>query len=359
MRSDTPLIALEIGQILPPGIVALRAVLERALTLVDHIVLGVESEAERGALANRMEVLRSGLADASDPDSIRQYTDASFEVCEQALESLRGQQHQQRLELRRLVALVRDTVAMLATDGEAFSSEVAGAANRFHALLQLSDVHQLKRRLSTEVGDLQRIAVERRQQWRRSVEMFESRVATLERQLDAVKREASLDGLTGIANRRHFEETVRDVLRSGERELIVAVLDLDDFKTINDTGGHAAGDDLLRAVAQSLKSSVRRDDVVARIGGDEFAILGVGVTLRDAERRLRVILATLGALPSGVDLPAHVGTSCGLAEYCAGDTLESILRRADQALYEAKRQGKGRLVVKSPPFIRDLLNGKD
>src|SRR5690606_28093821 len=85
MRSDTPLIALEIGQILPPGIVALRAVLERALTLVDHIVLGVESEAERGALANRMEVLRSGLADASDPDSIRQYTDASFEVCEQAL----------------------------------------------------------------------------------------------------------------------------------------------------------------------------------------------------------------------------------------------------------------------------------
>jgi diguanylate cyclase (GGDEF)-like protein len=127
---------------------------------------------------------------------------------------------------------------------------------------------------------------------------------------------------------------------------------------VNDTGGHPAGDSLLRVVAQSLSSIVRKDDVVARIGGDEFALLCIGVTLRIAERRIQSILKTLGDISTGMEQPAHVSASCGLAEYCAGDTLESLMRRADQALYDAKHQGKGRLAVKSPPFIRDLLNGR-
>ena len=77
--------------------------------------------------------------------------------------------------------------------------------------------------------------------------------------------------------------------------------------------------------------------------------------MKDAEHRLRAILALLHELPTGVETPSHVAASCGLTEFCAGDTFESILRRADQALYDAKRQGKGRLVVRCPPFIRDLL----
>jgi diguanylate cyclase (GGDEF)-like protein len=357
MRTDSQLIALKIGQALSPGAASVRAVLDRALALAHHAVVTVESEAEREALGGRLDRVRTGLADAMDAEAVQRCTDDCFDVCEQAIELLRMQQHQQKGELRRLVALVRDTVALLASDGDAFSSDITQAAGRFTSLLRVSDLQQLKQRLAAEVSDLQRIATERQQQWRRSVEMFESRIATLERQLDAVKREASLDALTGIPNRRHFEQRVREALQGPERQVVVAVLDLDDFKSVNDTGGHAAGDVLLRVAAQTLTSSVRREDVVARIGGDEFAVLGVGVTLRDAERRLRTILATLAALPTGVAHPAHVATSCGLAEYSAGDTLESILRRADQALYEAKRQGKGRLVVKSPPFIRDLLRG--
>jgi diguanylate cyclase (GGDEF)-like protein len=133
------------------------------------------------------------------------------------------------------------------------------------------------------------------------------------------------------------------------------MFDLDDFTAINDTGGHAAGDAVLQAVAQTLKTSVRKHDLVARIGGDEFALIGSSVTLRDAEPRIRSIVATLATVPTGLQEPARVSVSCGLAEYCAGDTLESLQRRADQALYDAKRHGKNRVVVKSPPFIRDLL----
>jgi diguanylate cyclase (GGDEF)-like protein len=356
MRDDS-LIALKIGQNTPSTTAAaLRPVLDRALALIGYVLLAVEDEKERQELTAKLDHFRNDFSAATDPAAIGGITESCFAMCEHAVQALQSQQNERRSELRRLVALVRDTVALLVGDGNSFSTDIAAAAGRFNALLRINDVQQLKQRLIAEVGDLQRLAVERQQQWQQTVSMFEARIVTLEKQLVAVKQEASVDPLTGIANRRSFELAVRDALKSPDRELVVAVLDLDDFKTVNDTGGHAAGDRLLQTVAQHLKGSVRRNDVVARIGGDEFAILGAGATLRAAEPRLRQIVAALGNIATGLERPAFASASCGLAEYCAGDTLESIMRRADQALYDAKRQGKHRLVVKNPPFIRDLLN---
>jgi DNA-binding NtrC family response regulator len=136
---------------------------------------------------------------------------------------------------------------------------ISQAATRFNALLRINDVQQLKQRLTAEVGDLQRLATARQQQWRQTVEMFEARVVSLEKQMVAVQHEASLDAVTGIANRRHFEQALREALQSTPREFIVAVLDIDDFKTVNDTGGHAAGDAAARrGAARSADARVSR-----------------------------------------------------------------------------------------------------
>jgi diguanylate cyclase len=350
------MIALKIGQSSPASVATLlRPALDRSLNLLTEAIETVDSEAARTELTGRLTEFRAALATSADLDHIATLTHTCFEMYEQALQTLQTQQHERRSELRRLVALVRDTVTMLVGDGDAFSSDITQAATKFNALLQINDVHQLKQKLTSEVGDLQRLATARKQQWQRTVETFEARIVTLEKQLIAVKHEAALDPLTGVANRRHFEQTLREALQSSQREIVVAMFDLDDFKAVNDTGGHAAGDAVLQAVAQTLKASVRKQDLVARIGGDEFALIGSSVTLRDAEPRVRGIVASLATIPTGLDHPARVSVSCGLAEYCAGDTVESLQRRADQALYEAKRQGKNRVVVKSPPFIRDLL----
>jgi diguanylate cyclase len=355
MRTDS-LIALRIGQGTPGTLAAsLRPVLDRSLDVIGEALETLESETVRIDLSGRLTEFRSALATGDDLERVGALTHTCFDLCEQALHALQSQQHERRTELRRLVALVRDTVTMLVGDGDAFSSDISQAATRFNALLRINDVQQLKQRLMAEVGDLQRLAAERKQQWHQTVEMFEARIVTLEKQLVAVKHEAALDPLTGVSNRRHFEHTLREALQSSQHDVIVAMLDLDDFKAVNDTGGHAAGDAVLQAVAQTLKSSVRKHDLVARIGGDEFALIGTSVSLRDAEPRIRSIVATLATIPTGLDQPSRVSVSCGLAEYCAGDTVESLLRRADQALYEAKRHGKNRVVVKSPPFIRDLL----
>ena len=350
------LIALKISQDTPTSIAStLRLVLERSLIVLGEVLHTVESDAARSELAARLDDCRNALAGGAAPERVASLTQSCFDMCAQALHVLQAQQQERGTELARLVALVRDTLTMLVGNGDTFSTDLSQAASRFHALLGIHDVQQLKQRLTSEVGDLQRLAVERREQWHQTVEMFEARIVTLEKQLVAVKHEAALDPLTGIPNRRHFEETLRAALQSAQREVVVAMLDLDDFKAVNDTGGHAAGDAVLQAVAQTMKASVRKQDLVARIGGDEFALIGTNVTLRDAEPRMRSITATLATIPTGLEQPARVSVSCGLAEYSAGDTVESLLRRADQALYEAKRHGKNRLVVKSPPFIRDLL----
>ena len=334
---------------------ALKPILDRALGLLGRLLTAADDDEERRDLVTKLNEFRSVVSHSSDTDTIVKLGESCFALCEAAVAQGSTAQTDRRTELARLVALVRDTVSLLAGDGDSFSADVAQAATRFNALLRIGDAQQLKQRLMTEVGQLQQLAADRQRQWKETVSIFESRVASLENQLVIVKQEASIDPLTGVGNRREFENAFRDHMQGSLRQFVVAVFDLDNFKRINDTGGHAAGDEMLRAVAHMLKNSVRKADVVARIGGDEFALLGHGATLREAESRLRSLVGKLATISTGLPDPAHVTVSCGVAEYSAGDTMESLMGRADMALYDAKRQGKNRLAVKQPPFIRDLM----
>ncbi|WP_295454289.1 diguanylate cyclase [uncultured Thiodictyon sp.] len=156
---------------------------------------------------------------------------------------------------------------------------------------------------------------------------------------------AHRDSLTGVANRRLFREqldrAVAEAGRSGER-LAVLFLDLDGFKGINDTRGHAAGDRVLCQVAARLLEVVRRPDTVARLGGDEFAVLLRGVSensgvLELGERLLAAICAPI-ELPDG---PVGIGASIGISLFPEhGPDGAALLRRADEAMYAVKSAGK-------------------
>jgi diguanylate cyclase (GGDEF)-like protein len=339
----------------PQPSVALRPVVDRLLGLLGTVIESVEHEEERQALQVQLEQCRAAVA-AAPPADLARVSDTCFALCDKAIALLQAQQSERQGELQRLVALVRDTVTVLTGDGDAFSSDIAQAANRFNLLLRVTDVEQLKLRLSSEVGKLQALAAERQQQWQETIAMFEARVATLETQLVAIREESAQDPLTGAANRRGFETAFKEYVETPPREFVLALLDLDDFKRINDTAGHMAGDEVLISVAKTLRAAVRGHDIVARIGGDEFGMLIAGLTLRQAETRLRHTLKQLAEIPAG-PVAGHLTVSCGLVECCAGDTARTLMMRADEALYEAKRQGKNRLAVKSPPLIRDLKAG--
>jgi diguanylate cyclase (GGDEF)-like protein len=175
-------------------------------------------------------------------------------------------------------------------------------------------------------------------------------------------RLATTDELTGLANRRHFfarlEEEARRTARYGQ-PLTLAVFDLDRFKAVNDTYGHAAGDDVLRRVGLVCREMLRNVDTVARIGGEEFAILmpatplagGVIVCerLRHAIAETRVVTASAGI---------HTTISVGIGELKPGEDGDNLLLRTDHALYRAKKSGRNRVeraVSASKPAGKDVV----
>jgi diguanylate cyclase (GGDEF)-like protein len=165
---------------------------------------------------------------------------------------------------------------------------------------------------------------------------------------------ADHDGLTGAYNRRTwFELSEKELARSRRHgfPLSVLMVDLDCFKSINDSYGHAAGDEVLRAVPHVFATVLRGHDVVGRIGGEEFAVTLAqcdGETAARIADRLRVG-AERTAVAAG-ELSIRFTLSVGVSSLAAEtDTLQSLLERADTALYEAKRGGRNR-VVSAKPF---------
>lgn len=159
-----------------------------------------------------------------------------------------------------------------------------------------------------------------------------------------LQRQASHDALTGLANRVHFHERMDEVLGGPEHHAVL-LIDLDDFKTINDTMGHAAGDDLLVEVAGRLRAAVRAGDVVARLGGDEFAILLPGA---DGAAAGRIAAGILRGLAGDIRVQQHTveaRASIGVAVAGPGDEPSALLSRSDIAMYEAKHRGKGTWVL--------------
>jgi diguanylate cyclase len=158
------------------------------------------------------------------------------------------------------------------------------------------------------------------------------------------------DGLTNLPNRALFRERVGHSLRRRSQAatpLALLFVDLDDFKTVNDQLGHAAGDDLLVAVASRLKICVRDEDTVARLGGDEFAILleqasSHEVAIRVADRILEAMRPPFPLQGRQVQVGASVGVTVSEAT-----EVDAVLREADVAMYMAKAHGKGRYELAS------------
>jgi diguanylate cyclase (GGDEF)-like protein len=168
----------------------------------------------------------------------------------------------------------------------------------------------------------------------------------------ALERLVMLDGLTGIANRRCFDQTLHKELEHARRDrypLALLLIDIDLFKRYNDTYGHPAGDECLKRVAGVLSSEVRAYDLAARYGGEEFAVILPNQTLQGAANVAeRIRAAVEQSAVSGSTLPgAAISVSIGVTVGCSNDPIspEQLLSQADAALYLAKERGRNRAVL--------------
>jgi diguanylate cyclase (GGDEF)-like protein len=179
---------------------------------------------------------------------------------------------------------------------------------------------------------------------------LEESLSELEELKEQLRHQAYHDALTGLPNRRLFGEHVARALADhSPSRVAVLFLDLDDFKTINDSLGHFAGDTLLQAVAGRVRASVRPHDVPARLGGDEFAVLTENAHPEEAERVAERLVEALEQ-PFSVDgREISVHTSVGIAHGGTGaSTADDLLRNADVAMYDAKQGGKRRYAIYAP-----------
>ena len=179
---------------------------------------------------------------------------------------------------------------------------------------------------------------------------------------------ALTDGLTGLYNRRHATKRLAEEIaraRRNNKGLCVAMCDVDHFKAINDEFGHSAGDRVLQQIATSLTEYVRRNDIVARWGGEEFLVIFSEIKLTAARivaERLRGRLANTPQVEGG---PQQISVSIGLSMLRPGVTADALIEQADQALYRAKARGRNRVEVageerrSKPSAIMAKANGGD
>jgi diguanylate cyclase (GGDEF)-like protein len=247
------------------------------------------------------------------------------------------------------------------------ADDVEGAATVARLVLGLlvcGLMFRFARRLSSEVlrpvgalvdsanrlaaGDLDhRVQVSQPNELGDLAESFNAMAGAIAGSQQSLSRQANHDSLTGLANRAAFQARLQSALARPERRRgtqAVLLVDLDDFKDVNDTLGHAAGDKLLTVVAGRLREAVRPGDLVARLGGDEFALLLDDVS--ESGAALDVAQRVVVALAAPLEIDAtwvRVGASVGLALRHDGSDPEGLMREADVAMYTAKGRGKNRV----------------
>jgi diguanylate cyclase (GGDEF)-like protein len=190
---------------------------------------------------------------------------------------------------------------------------------------------------------------------------LEQAVLQLRELQEQLHHQAFHDPLTNLANRSLFANRVKDALARGAQDLAVFFIDADDFKTFNDSFGHAAGDELLVAIADRLRESVRPSDVIARLGGDEFAVM-----VDNSERAYRGAISVAERILKAFQEPVRAGSelvsvhlSIGIATTRDSHSADELIRYADLAMYQAKEAGKGRFELFHPRMREAVLKRHD
>jgi diguanylate cyclase (GGDEF)-like protein len=321
--------------------------------------LGLDTASFRQQLASFAEQV------LDRPDSLTAAAIAGcVDLCYGFLRKAQAHLAERETEFSELIAVLSEMVATLG-GGATFDDQLDRSTERLHKIVDINDIRILKRRLTVEIETLKRLAAEKRAQDMSHRSYFTTEIERLQVRLAQSMEEASVDQLTRVANRGRFERTVQQWIRahrSSGHPFVLALIDVDNFKSINDTFGHQEGDRVLVEIARTLSGIVRPTDLVGRYGGDEFVVMLAHTTAAQAQERLRQIMGTLSRTAVGspdVVPPLALTLSIGVTDWTSEDEMADLVGRADQAMYDAKRAGKNRIEIRRRPAKSRLFqNGR-
>ena len=282
--------------------------------------------------------------------------------CEAHLKASQGYHNDREAELTEVIAILREAAALMAGDSKAFHEQLLLRSDTLGSMLQLEDIKEIRRQISSEVDEIRRVVSSKQKRDEEAQAQLTVRVESLQSRLAKAEEAATRDPLTNVMNRGAFDRALVRMTAAAVRAntpLSLAIIDIDNFKQINDRHGHPVGDRVLIATAQWIANAVRRTDFVARYGGEEFAVIFHEAPLAAAERRMREALEGLSKTKfeyeqSGERELVRWTASCGVTQMFGGESVDLLIKRADEALYDAKRKGKNRVIAKKRSFLSSL-----
>lgn len=311
---------------------------------------------EQGSwLSSQIETVQSLIAGPLSSTSLADATKNLKEVIyKQGL--LKNTLSEEKVVVKNMMLTFVDRLSAMVSTTDNYQRTIRGFSQQISQAGNIADLNSVLSEIMSETQKAQEEATRSRdamEDARQEVEKAEDRIHTLEQQLQQMGELVREDQLTGSLNRRGMDESLdREIANAVRRDtpLCVALLDLDDFKRINDTHGHATGDEVLVHMVQVIKETLRKLDVIARFGGEEFVVLMPETTPQDA---VQIITRVQRELTKRIFMHESqrllITFSAGVAVYHPGESQAELLKRADVALYKAKNAGKNRIIFAEPP----------
>jgi diguanylate cyclase (GGDEF)-like protein len=331
---------------------------------LDSYVAAIQS-LDRHAVAVDQEGLNAYRAGLRELTSRLETTELSPAVLRDISTELDAEIGHYRIEVEYLLkesaADLKDVVSVLAEATESLSqrenlhgNQLSRISGSLEAISQIDDLAQVRLTLNRQVSDLRTCISSMARDNENAIFSLQKEITVFQQKLEKVQVEASTDPLTGIANRRRCLREISNRIRS-RSTFGILLFDLNKFKEINDTLGHAGGDAVLQLISQRLSLYVSKEDLVCRWGGDEFVIVHDGGPEELAARGRRVAEKISGQFPIRFNNTEHevsIGAEFGWAEYRAGETPEHLFARADQMLYDTKADTKApQLKLETAPSV--------
>ena len=255
-------------------------------------------------------------------------------------------------EFKEIIDLLTKAMAVVDNDNQVYNEKIYKQSEKLEKITLLDDIKKIKNELIIEVESIRKTVREKELRDSEKLEKLSKKVNSLNIELEKAKEESVKDGLTGVYNRKAFDRYIKNIVERStvtKTPFSILLLDIDDFKNINDDFGHQTGDRMLVAMANKCHGFIRSDDFLARYGGEEFVVVLPGASLRNAVKKGKLICKeiaksryTLGE--DKEDTVISITVSIGASVHKKGDTVETIIERADKALYAAKQAGKNRVV---------------
>jgi len=255
-------------------------------------------------------------------------------------------------EFKDIIDLLTKAMAVIDNDNQVYNEKIYKQSEKLEKITLLDDIKKIKNELIIEVENIRKTVREKELHDSEKLEKLSKRVNTLNVELEKAKEESVKDGLTGVYNRKAFDRYIRKLVEQNtvtKAPFSILLLDIDDFKKINDSFGHQTGDRMLMALAHKCGEFIRSDDFLARYGGEEFVVVLPGASLRNAVKKGELICKEIAKAryaleESEEDTIISITLSIGASVHKKGDTVATVIERADKALYKAKRNGKNQVV---------------